>query len=108
MADKATGKTVAEMTSREACEREAAWHGGRVKFVIRIAQRESSERFGWGRPNRYVGPWPEAKVKEFHRRHLAGEPIRGLAEYFDTSEVRVTSLARKLKIPKRAPKKKST
>jgi len=104
--DKTSGKTIAEATSREACEREASWHGGREKFVIRKIGREST-RFGWSRPNRYVAPWPETKIREFRKRYEDGEPITRLADYFDTSEVRVTSLARKLGIPYRTPKKKS-
>ena len=106
LTDKVTGKTAAEMTSREACEREAAWLGGRENFVMRQVMRAPSRGFRLGHPNRYVRPWPETKTKEFHKRYLAGEPISRLAEYFDTSEFRVTSLARKLGIPRRISKKK--
>jgi hypothetical protein len=103
--EKATGKTVAEMTNRKACEREAEWHGGKRLFVIRQALREPSWGFGVGRPNRYVGPWPEAKVEEFRKRYVSGEPVERVADYFDTSVASVTSMARKLHIPRRVPRR---
>jgi hypothetical protein len=103
--EKATGKTVAEMTSRKACEREAEWHGDKHLFVIRQAVREPSWGLDVGRPNRFVGPWPKAKVEEFRKRYVSGEPVMRLADYFDTSVVRVTSLARKLHISRRVPRR---
>jgi hypothetical protein len=103
--EKATGKTVAEMTSRKACEREAEWHGDKRLFIIRQAMREPSWGFGVGRPNRYVGPWPEAKVEEYRKRYASGEPVEILAGHFDISVAGVTSMARKLHIARRVQRR---
>lgn len=93
------GKLAAQCSSRAHVEREIDWwrkSGPSQFFTVEELERDGMSYWGIGAPRRFVGRWPNAKLDEFRERYGHGEPIKDLAEYFDTSFVCICKRAREL------------
>lgn len=98
-----TGALVAQSTSYECSHREALWRESDTSlFVFQRIERE-----GWfgmnARAVRFGAPWPLKKTEEFECRYLAGEPMRALEMYFDTSWQLLSKKRRAMGLPRRVP-----
>lgn len=94
------GKLIAQCLSYEACVREAAWHDI-SEWSVATMQREPSWGYGLGASNRYVRPWPDAKIEEFRLRYARGDALRDLEAFFEASNASLLRLARRLGFPHR-------
>lgn len=92
------GKVIAECFSAAAASREFTWRGlsGSNRATVSTITRRAWGDYdpGGARSNRYMGPWPQAKLDDLKRFYEQGKLWRWIEEYFEASQY---SLQRKLR-----------